>query len=103
MITVSIATYVQNDFDKFFDECKFQGIEVSGKIKGLLADLENSVMESVEQEHTSEMEQAREESFDEGREVGFEEGELYGHESGFEEGYTAGWNDCVDDNLIQNH
>jgi flagellar biosynthesis/type III secretory pathway protein FliH len=86
-VTVSLETYILNEFDSFFLNTKFEGIHINPDLKLHLDDLEHRILECASQEHTSEMEQAREEAFEAGYESGFYEGEIEGYDRGLDAGY----------------
>lgn len=91
-ITVSLQTYILNDFDKFYFECNWNNLPIEGKLRELLEDLEDRLLSTSDSTLTSEYEEA----YEKGHEAGFESGEDYGRMEGYNEGYESGHTEGYD-------
>ena len=111
-ITVSLESHVQIAFDKFFEELKFQGLDVSSPVHEMLTDLEVEIQEILTQQDPTRIsefedcfeagrhegfENGHDEGYYEGLEIGQEEGYRDGHEDGKADGYDEGFEEGQDE------
>ena len=64
--TYSVETLIAHRFDKFYDECEFQDIELSWKIKDFLDELELDMVEIAKDRSTTEAEDIYETGYNDG-------------------------------------
>jgi len=84
-ITTSMEVMIQNCFIKFFEELKFQSIELSRDLIKDIEDLEADCIEITTSQNSTEAE----EWYENGYESGFENGREDGYDDGWDDGYTA--------------
>jgi flagellar biosynthesis/type III secretory pathway protein FliH len=111
-ITVSLEAHIQIAFDKFFEELKFQGLDVSSPVHEMLTDLEVDIQEILTQTDPTRIsefedcfeagrqegyEHGHDEGYDSGLEIGEHEGYLQGHEEGTADGYDEGFEEGQDE------
>jgi len=84
-ITTSMEVMIQTHFSKFFEELKFQGIELSRDLIKDIEDLEYDCIEVTKSQNSTE----HEEWYENGYESGFENGRENGYDDGWDDGYTA--------------
>jgi flagellar biosynthesis/type III secretory pathway protein FliH len=81
MITRSVEENIRIAFDRFYDNLKFKGVELTDEtLKEFLSDLEENVVKEALSEYTSEREAAYEEGYEEAYVIGYEEGYDVGYE-----------------------
>ena len=66
--TYSVETLIAHRFDKFYDECEFQDVTLSWKIKDFLDELELDMVELAKDRSTTEAKKL----YEEGYELGYE-------------------------------
>jgi len=84
-ITTSMEVMIQNRFSKFFEELKFQGIELNRDLIKDIEDLEADCIEFTTSQNSTEAE----EWYENGYESGFENGRENGYDDGWDDGYTS--------------
>lgn len=89
--TVSIEEYITSRFDKFFNECEWQNIELSRDLTELIEELESDVIKLSLSKMTTESEAFYEEAYNDGYEAASEESFELGKETGYERGYDDGY------------
>ena len=89
-ITISIEKLMEEAFNKFHNNVKFYGIEVSLELLDHLDTLEAAVYRLSKETRTTEMEDSYEDGFTAGVEVGGEDAYEAGYEQGYDLGYEAG-------------
>jgi hypothetical protein len=64
--TVSVEVLIANRFDKFYDECVFQGIELSWEFKQMLDQLEGDITDFAKDLSTTEAKNIYDKGYDDG-------------------------------------
>jgi len=93
MITMSVEELIRIEFDKFYENIKFKGVDIPILIKEGLKDLEEAVVENAMSDYTTEIEEAKEDAYDHGWENGHEQG----YDEGFNEGHDIGYHDAKEE------
>ena len=93
MITMSVEELIRIEFDRFYENIKFKGLDVPSPMEEALKDLENAVVENAMSDYTTEMEEAKEDAYDHGWENGREQG----YDEGFNEGHDIGYHDAKEE------
>jgi flagellar biosynthesis/type III secretory pathway protein FliH len=85
-ITTSMEVMIQNHFNKFFEELKFQGIDLNRDLIKDIEDLEYNCIEVTKSQNSTEQEEWHDKGFD----TGLDTGKEIGYCKGYDEGYQAG-------------
>ena len=100
--TTPNETIIRNIFDKFWAEVKFQGWEISSKIKTEIEMVEEDLVLDLEGFYSrEEFRDELEAEYDNGYQGGYEDGQHDGYQVGYEEGHSDGYDQAIEDYKIE--